>query len=445
MSNLPKRPIDAFTRPVRAFAAYRLSGALTLMAAGLIGVIWANSRYAREYLHLLDLEIAVVFGDEKISEHALHWINDGLMGIFFFLVGLEIKREVLAGELSTLRKAALPGVAAVGGMLVPALAYAWLNPTGDGSSGWGIPMATDIAFALGVLALLGDRCPLGLRVFLTALAIVDDIGAVLVIAIFYTDGIALTSLGIGATLWCLAVLFNVLHVRHPLAYLAVGLMMWLAFLESGVHATIATLLMAFTIPSRTNLDGARFLDTLTVHMNRLRELGLPNRLAMNTPAQQEVMSEMNHVIDHASAPLLRIEHAVTPVATFLVLPLFALANAGVTLDADASLAQAFAEPVTLGIVFGLFFGKQLGITAFAWLAVRLGLAELPQGVRFSQVWGVSILGGVGFTMALFIAGLAFPDRHMLDAAKLGILAASLLSGVFGYFVLRFTLREAGTT
>ncbi len=441
MTDLPRRPIDKIKRPVQYFAAHRLSGALLLMAAALVAVVWANSSFRDHYHHLLELDVAVRFGEAELAKHLLHWVNDGLMGIFFFLVGLEIKREVLTGELSTLRKAALPGVAAAGGMIVPALVYFAFNPSGAAASGWGIPMATDIAFALGVLALLGDRVPTSLKVFLTALAIVDDIGAVLVIAVFYTDTIAVSSLLLGLGLWGLSIVFNLLHVRSASAYFVLGTLVWLAFLQSGVHATIAALLMAFTIPAKTNIDGAQLLKTLSEAMERLRRVGVPRDRGMNTESQQDVLSEMNEVVDHASAPLLRLEHEVAPYVTFFVLPLFALANAGVTVvGSDVSLGQALADPLALGIIAGLFVGKQLGIASFSWIFVKLGVADLPSGVRFSQLYGVSMLGGIGFTMSLFIGGLAFEQREMLDVAKVGILAASLLSGVAGYLTLRVVFR-----
>jgi NhaA family Na+:H+ antiporter len=361
------------------------------------------------------------------------------MGVFFFLVGLEIKRELMVGELSTMRRALLPAIAAAGGMIVPALIYYALNPSGAAARGWGIPMATDIAFALGVLALLGDRVPLGLRVFLTALAIVDDIGAVLVIAVFYTTDLTVLSLGAGFVCLSLSIGLNLIGSRHPLAYLVVGTGAWLAFVDSGVHATIAALLMAFTIPARTRIDGADFKNRMQLLTARLERIGMPADMAMNSNEQQHVFEKMNETIDHASAPLQRIEHALAGPVTFVVLPIFALANAGVTVH--AGLGDEIASPVALGVVLGLFAGKTIGIAGASFLAVRLGLADLPRGVSWLELTGVATLGGIGFTMALFVTTLAFPDRAVIETAKIGILTGSLVSAIAGVALLRWASRQ----
>ncbi|HJL18984.1 MAG TPA: Na+/H+ antiporter NhaA, partial [Sandaracinaceae bacterium LLY-WYZ-13_1] len=428
------RPIDRLTRPFMSFIRHKLAGAALLMAGAAVAVVWANSPWAHSYHHLLETPVSVGFASATLEKSLHHWINDGLMGIFFFLVGLEIKREVLAGELSSVRKATLPAVAALGGMVAPAAFYYVLNPTGPGQAGWGIPMATDIAFALGVLALLGDRCPLGLKVFLTALAIVDDIGAVLVIAIFYTDSLSVISLVSGLAFFSLAIGANLLRVRDTLVYFGLGTLCWLMFLQSGVHATIAALLMAFTIPARTRIDGEDFFARATDELADLRRVGVPQDTELNTNTQQHILDRMEKIIGEASAPLSKLEHALNPLVTFLVLPVFALANAGVSLGGD--LGAAFTDTITLGILAGLFLGKQLGITSFAWIAVKLRVADLPRGVRWSHVHGAAVLGGIGFTMSLFIAGLAFAgDDAALEHAKLAILSASVLCGVLGYFLV----------
>ncbi len=429
----PLRPIDRMLSPVLAFSAHRLAGAALLMLATLVAVILANSPAAHFYhdiLHThLELDAAVVDLDYTLH----HWINDGLMSVFFFSVGLEIKRELLVGELSSVRKATLPAIAAIGGMVVPAAIYYVFNPGGETAGGWGIPMATDIAFALGVLALLGDRVPIGAKVFLTALAIVDDIGAVLVIAIFYTDQLSGTALAIGLVLLAVAVALNYLGARGPLAYLIVGLIMWIAFLRSGVHATIAAILMASTIPASTRINGRDLIERLTFLTRKLEKTGLPEDTRMNSEAQQHAIEAMSETLEHAQAPLQRIEHDLHGFVTFVVLPVFALANAGVTLSGD--LFQQMASPVALGILLGLFVGKQLGISLATWLAVRTGIADLPRGVSWSQIHGANILGGIGFTMSLFIANLAFSSQAHVEKAKIGILLASLLSGIVGYLFL----------
>jgi len=433
------RAFDRLAAPFRVFAANKLAGAVLLMVAAVVAIVWANSPWAASYFAWLSAPLSVGVGGAALEKPILLWINDGLMGVFFFHVGLEIKRELLAGELSTARKAALPAIAAVGGMVVPACLYFAINAGLPTARGWGIPMATDIAFALGVLALLGDRVPVGLKVFLTALAIVDDIGAILVIALFYTEDLAVTSLAIGLGLYAIAIALNRAHVRSPIAYFILGTLVWLAFLKSGVHATVAALLMAFTIPSRTRVDGARFIERLQHHVAELRRVGVPEDHGINTVEQQHALDGVSEAAQDAGAPLLRLEHALVPVVTFLVMPIFALANAGVAIEGD--LMDAVTSPITIGIVVGLFLGKQVGVSLFTWLAVRLRVADLPHGVTWLQIYGASLLAGVGFTMSLFIAGLAFPDPATLNLAKVGILAASLVAAILGFAAVRRATRE----
>jgi NhaA family Na+:H+ antiporter len=429
-----QRPIDRLLRPIEAFAHHRLAGAGLLMLATIVAIVWANSPWSETYEHVLHLEAGFDFDGIGFQKSVHHWINDGLMGVFFFLVGLEIKRELLVGELSTFRKATLPAVAAAGGMVVPAMIYYAINGDGPGAHGWGVPMATDIAFALGVLALLGDRVPLGLKVFLTALAIVDDIGAVVVIAVFYTDDLAFLALGAGLVFLGCSIALNLAGARNPVSYLFFGTCTWLCFLESGVHATIAALLMAFTIPARTAIDGSDFVSRMEILLERLKEVGVPSDRSMNDNMQQVIFEKMNETVDHASAPLQRIEHALAGPSTFFVLPLFALANAGVTIH--GGVFEEIANPIPLGIILGLFVGKTIGITATSWVAVKLGLADLPKRVTWPQVVGVAMLGGIGFTMALFVSALAFDDPAQIESAKLGILTGSIISGVLGFLIVR---------
>lgn len=426
----PLRPIDRVLSPVRGFLQHRLAGAALLLVATLAAIVLANSPLEDAYHHFLHQHIEVDAGLLGLDYTIHHWINDGLMSVFFFLVGLEIKRELLIGELSSVRKATLPAIAAVGGMVVPAAFYAFFNMGTETAGGWGIPMATDIAFALGVLAALGDRVPTGAKIFLTALAIVDDIGAVLVIALFYTEDINMLALGLGFGVLFLAMLMNYLDVRHSFAYLLVGIVVWVCFLKSGVHATIAAILMAFVIPATTRINGKDLVMRIEVITSKLKTIGLPEDTKMNSSEQEHAIHAMAETIEHAQAPLQRIEHDLHAPVTFFVLPVFALANAGVTLN--AGMFDDIMSPVALGIILGLFFGKQIGITLFTWVAVKSGLADLPRGVSWRQIHGANILAGIGFTMSLFVASLAFADPAHMAQAKIGILVASLVSGVIGY-------------
>ena len=405
-----------------------------LLTATAVALVWANSPWASRYDALWHTTLTVGAGDVGLSMDLHHWINDGLMALFFFVVGLEIKREVLVGELADARKAALPIAAAVGGMVVPALAYLALNLGTSGAAGWGIPMATDIAFALGVLALLGRRAPLALKIFLTALAIVDDIGAVLVIALFYTAAIAWPALVVGLVLLLGLVGASRVGVRSPLVYALVGLAVWVAFLKSGVHATIAGVLLAATIPAWVRLDVPSFVDRARTSLDHLVSAAGRGGSVLTDQVQQHALADLETACERAQAPMLRMEHALHPWVSFVVMPVFALANAGVSLGGGA--AGALGHPVALGVVAGLVVGKQVGITLFAWLAVRGGLAALPAGVTWRHVHGAGLLGGIGFTMSLFVAGLAFGAGDLLATAKIGILAASAIAGVGGYLLVR---------
>ncbi len=429
----PLRPIDRVLSPVRGFLKHRLAGAALLMIATIAAIIIANSPLSHAYHHFLHQHIEVDAGLLGLDYTIHHWINDGLMSVFFFLVGLEIKRELLVGELSSVRKATLPAIAAIGGMLVPAGFYAIFNAGTPTEGGWGIPMATDIAFALGVLALLGDRVPIGAKVFLTALAIVDDIGAVLVIALFYTSDINLIALGFGFAFLTIGVALNHLDVRSSFAYLLVGIAVWICFLKSGIHATIAAILMAFVIPATTRINGRDLVQRIEIITSKLKAIGLPEDTKMNSHDQEHAIVAMSEVVQHAQAPLQRIEHDLHGPVTFFVLPVFALANAGVTLGGNV--IDDLMSPLALGIVVGLLFGKQIGITLATWLAVRFKVADLPRGVNWKQIHGANILAGVGFTMSLFVSSLAFQDPQFVAQSKIGILTGSLLSGLIGYYFL----------
>ena len=405
-----------------------------LLVCTAVALIWANSAWRESYHHLWETRFALHAAGRALDLTLHHWINDGLMAVFFFVVGLEIKREMLVGELSSARQAALPVAGALGGMIVPALLYAALNVGGEGSAGWGIPMATDIAFALGVLALLGPRVPVALKVFLAALAIADDIGAVLVIAVFYTSEISWTSLGAGGVVLVVLIAMNVLGVRRSGAYVALGLLFWLAFIYSGVHATVAGVLLAMTIPARTRIHEEEFLHRARSAIDEFEASCQPGETVLTNRGQQEAIEALERASEEAQSPLLTMEHRLHGVVAFVIMPLFALANAGVELGAD--MFGSLSLSVTVGIVLGLVLGKPIGITLFAWLAVRMGVAALPEHATWRTLHGVSWLGGIGFTMSLFIANLAFGEASLLNSAKVGILAASSIAGVAGWLMLR---------
>ena len=433
-SQAPQRDPAAaiLLRPFHRFFGLEAASGILLLLAAVVALVWANSPWADSYFHLWETHVVVGMGDLALDKSLHHWINDGLMAVFFFVVGLEIKREVLVGELASPKAAALSVAAAAGGMLAPAAIYALLNTGGPGAAGWGIPMATDIAFALGVLALLGSRVPLALKVFVTAIAIVDDLGAVVVIALFYTAEIWWAALGVGGVVLVLLMGVNRIGIRSPTPYVLLGLILWVALLKSGIHATIAGVLLALTIPARRLINAPEFLRRAELYVAEFAEDVQPGRM-QPTSDQRDAIHSLEQAAEELETPLTRLEHALHPWVAFFIIPLFALANAGVALGGD--MGAVLGSPVTLGVILGLFVGKQVGILAFAWAAVRTGVATLPAGMGWRQVWGVSLLCGIGFTMSLFIASLAFADAALLDAAKVGILAASLVSGVAGAVLL----------
>jgi Na+:H+ antiporter, NhaA family len=428
-------PIERLLSPFGRFMATETSGGIVLLVCTAIAVIWANSAWAGAYHHLWETEVTVGAGAWRLAYPLHHWINDGLMVVFFFMVGLEIKREVLVGELASPRKAALPIAGALGGMLVPAAIYTAFNAGGLGERGWGIPMATDIAFALGVLALLGPRTPVALKVFLAALAIADDIGAVLVIAVFYTEKLSLWALGLGLLILAAMALANRLGVRRPAVYAILGVLVWLAFLKSGVHATVAGVLAAMTIPARTRINTREFLDRGRHILDEFDRAGREEPDILTNRGQQAAIAELEKSSEAALPPLLRIEHGLQPYVAFGIVPLFALANAGVELH--GGMLAELGNPVTLGVLVGLLIGKPIGITLFAWLAVRMNLASLPDHCTWKALHAVAWLGGIGFTMSLFVTNLAFPGHEeLVNSAKLGIFTASILAALIGWQLIR---------
>jgi len=426
-------PMERLVRPFQEFAKLEAAGGIFLIGCTVVALVWANSPWAASYFRLWHTDVTFGFAGARLSEPLHFWINDGLMAVFFLLVGLEIKRETLVGELASFRKAALPIAAALGGMLIPAGFYLLFNHGGQGAPGWGIPMATDIAFALGVLALLGNRIPTSLRVFLAALAIVDDIGAVLVIALFYTARISWISLEVAGLFFAALMVMNRAGARQPLIYAVLGVGLWLAFLQSGIHATISGVLLAITVPARQRLDGRAFLFRSEKILGEFRSAEEAGETIYTSATKSAALHALAQGCGRVESPMMRFEHALAPWISYVIMPVFALANAGVTLGAGA--ARELVHPVSLGVICGLVLGKPIGIVGFSWLATRTGIAAMPVRVGWRQILGVGMLGGIGFTMSLFIANLAFGPTPGLETAKIGILAASVVSGVAGAIVL----------
>jgi NhaA family Na+:H+ antiporter len=426
------------------FVHSEVVGSLLLLACTVVALVLANSPLAGVYDQILHTKAGVSLGDASLKLTLHHWVNDGLMVIFFFVVGLEIKRELVVGQLSSLQSAALPVAAAAGGMLAPAVLYSALNAGGEGAAGWGIPMATDIAFALGVLAIFGSRVPIALKVFLTALAIADDLGAVLVIALFYTSSIRIWGLAVAAVF--VVLLMGALRARirrlDVLLPLAVGA--WFGIFASGVHATVAGILLAMVVPVRAQVEPARFLKAARERLHKLESVPLTKHSMIDDERQFDAIESLHECTGDMLPAGLRLEHALHPVQVWFILPVFALANAGVRIDSH--ILEALASPISLGIIVGLVIGKPLGIYGLSRLATRWTRGSLPAGVTWAQIFGASCLAGIGFTMSLFITGLAFTDNEALIAnAKVGILAASLLSGVIGSAILSQALPKKERT
>ncbi len=417
------------------FLRLEIAGSVVLLGATAVALVIANSMWHEGFQQLLHVEIGASVGPWHFEQSLKHWIDDGLMALFFFVIGLEVKREIVVGELSKPRQAVLPVLAALGGMVVPAVIYLALNASGPGEAGWGIPMATDIAFALGALSALGSRAPASLKLFLTALAIADDIGAILVIALFYSGGISFGWLGVAAALLIVLAALNHFRVDSTVPYALLGIVVWFCFLNSGVHATIAGVLVALTIPTRAKMPALDFCEMSRTRLEAIESIDKPDSHVLDDDEQQEYAFEIGSASRHVASPLQRMEHALHPVTTFVVLPMFALANANLRL-VGLDVAALIAQPVTLGVFFGLLVGKPIGIAAFSWIAVRLGLSDLPSGLTWRHVVGGGILGGIGFTMSLFVANLAFRDQLLLDEARLAVLGTSILAGLAGYLFLR---------
>jgi len=426
---------DYIFRPAESFFKKEAASSVLLLSASVLAVVWANSSFAPIYHELLHTNLTLALGDHRITKSLVHWINDGLMTLFIFVVGLEIKREILVGELSSRKSALLPVFAALGGMLLPGAIYFALNRGTATANGWGIPMATDIAFALGAIAVFGKRLPVGLRVFLSAFAIADDLGAVIVIALFYTKEIVWYYLIICIFFVIGLAIANLLWIRSTLLYALLGLGIWVAVLGSGVHPTVAGFVVALFIPARGKYDTDRFVKRVKEVMDEFHceEQSCGYSILLNR-GHLNAVHALELACHDVETPLQRLEHSLHPWIAFGLLPVFAFANAGLSLK-GINYASFVAQPLTVGITLGLFFGKPLGITLFSFLAVKTGLAVLQAEVRWSHIMGAGMFGGIGFTMSLFVSGLSFVTPELLNYSKLGILSGSFLSVAAGLVFL----------
>ncbi|WP_026999830.1 Na+/H+ antiporter NhaA [Eisenibacter elegans] len=448
MNQLETTPVEKWVlKPVGNFMSQSTSSGIVLFISAALALILSNSPWSLEFEQLWQTKFRIGIGSFEINKPLQLWINDGLMSMFFFVVGLELKREIIAGELADPRKAILPVVAGLGGFLLPALIYWTLNQDAsiEAANGWGIPMATDIAFALGVLYLLGDRVPLSLKVFLTALAIIDDLGAVLVIALFYTSKISLFSLGIGAVFLSLMILGNVLGVRNAVFYGALGIVgLWTAFLLSGVHATIAAVLAAFTIPANVKISKPLYVRKIRFLLHTFdKKFDDEAHQGLLSYEEQKNLDKIQYVTKGVIPPLQKLEHGMHPLVAFVVMPIFAFANAGVSFSGDV--LSTLASPVTLGIILGLLLGKVIGISGAVYLGIKTKLVVLPEEISFVSIVATSFLAAIGFTMSLFITTLAFSNEAYILQAKVGILLASLVAGVIGYLLLQRSLEADNAT
>jgi NhaA family Na+:H+ antiporter len=425
-------------RPFAEFFRREASGGIILLISSVLALVLANVDwgYARLFPELWESHVSLAVNDFRLDKMLSHWINDGLMALFFLIIGLEIKREVMEGELASIQQAALPLVCALGGMIVPAIAFTLFNANTPTAGGWGIPMATDIAFALAIVGLLGNRVPLSLKIFLTALAIVDDLGAVLVIAVFYTNNLQVSYLGLAGAVWVALMLINWLGGRNLIIYMLLGLVLWYAMLKSGVHATIAGVMLAVAIPFRIRYSRQEVTGLIQDRLSGILD-------TVSTPAvsAREVSEELEALNERISSPAQRLEHYLHGVVAFFIVPLFAFCNTSLVID--VSTLNQLNEPLALGIIAGLLLGKSVGIILFAWLAIRLKLATLPIGASWRQLIGVALLAGIGFTMSIFITLLAFDGQpNVQGVAKLAVLLASLVAGLSGFFILRTSSNAA---
>jgi len=436
-----EKAFKRISTPFEHFIHAQTTTGIVLMFMTVFALILANTPLAEAYSHFFHIQIDFSVGSWALSNSIHHWINDGLMAIFFFIIGLEIKREILVGELSNIKVAILPILSAIGGMVLPALIYSVFNNGEAGAVGWGIPMATDIAFAISALVLLGNRVSPALVTFLVALAIVDDLGAVVVIAVFYTEQIHFLPLMLAVVMFLFMIVFNRVGIHAMLPYFIVGLFMWFFMLESGIHATIAGVIAAMAIPSKPKIPPVDFTQHTRNLLDEYDNYPVATDHTMHEE-QKAILINIKDKINSVGTPSQRLEHDLHLPVALIVIPLFALANAGITID-FSSVGETILTPISLGIIFGLVFGKVIGIAGVAYLAIKLGIAKLPQGSSMNQVLGIGFLGGIGFTMSIFVADLAFlGNEDMIFQAKIAILSASLFSGLFGFVWLRYIAKKA---
>jgi NhaA family Na+:H+ antiporter len=433
-----KKKIEAVSGALNQFIHLQTTASLLLFAFSIFAVVWANSPYGNFYEQFWRYKLAIGFvnTDFYLEKSLILWINDGLMAIFFFVIGLEIKREVLVGELTTLRKASLPIFAAIGGMAFPVMIFFLFNQGKVGGEGWGIPMATDIAFTLGILKLLGDRVPLGLKIFLTAFAIVDDIGAVLVIAIFYSANIQWDLITYALLIVGTLGFLSYKHVYSKYFFFILGFVVWLLFLKSGIHPTIAGILLAFTIPMYREIKLSEYERELNVQLQIFKNCKYKNPKLLNKK-QLEVVDEIETICAKVQSPLQQLEYSLHGWVSYVIMPIFALANAGVVLSFSG---LENTSHIILSIAMALVFGNTIGIMLLSYIAIKFKFADLPKGVKYKELLGVSILGGLGFTMSLFITNLAYVDEAFIAAAKMGVILGSLVAGSLGYLILRIHLK-----
>ncbi|MDP2327251.1 MAG: Na+/H+ antiporter NhaA [Dehalococcoidia bacterium] len=429
-----RQRVDRFVRPVQSFINTETAGGVVLLLAALVAIVWANSPWEHSYHEILEHHFLVDLGFWSLDKPVHFWINDVLMVVFFFVVGLEIKREAVVGELSDLRRVIVPIVAAIGGMVAPALIFTALVAGGDGAGGWGIPIATDIAFAVGVLAVVGPRVPFGLKVMLLALAIVDDIGGIIVIAIFYTSDLAMVPLAATAGLLALAYFFRQLGVWYIPLYIAIGIAGWVTTYESGIHPTIVGVMLGLLAPWKAWYQETGFATLAEREVERFREATRSHDHEFAHEQKLGAAMTLQALAQQAISPLDRLEHQLAPMAAFLIVPIFAFANAGVSLSLD-TLGDAVKAPVALGVFFGLLIGKPVGILVATWLVVKAG-AKLPTGVTWPAVFGMGTIAGIGFTVSLLITELSFDDEHLITDAKIAILFASAFAGILGFAMLK---------
>ena len=433
-----EKAFNSILTPLEDFIHRQTTSGILLMLCAVMALFIANSQWSEPYHLFLQTKFTIGIEGFQLSKTIHHWINDGLMALFFFVIGLELKREIIVGELANPKQAALPIIAAIGGMVVPVLIYSIINPEGHAFKGWGIPMATDIAFALGTLALLGNRIPAKLLTFLVALAIVDDLGAVTVIALFYTDTLNMSALAIAAAILGLLVVINLGGIRRPLPYILLGTILWIAMLKSGVHATLAGIFLAFTIPMQPKYNPKHFLSHIHTLLDKIqcaykKEANIIKNIELRTRVHA-----LGQGVQLVQAPAQILEAKMHIPSAYIIIPIFSLANAGVPIE-WSSLGSMITHPISIGITAGLVLGKLIGIAGFAWLAITFNLTRLPQGVNFKHIIGAALMGGIGFTMSIFIAELGFaqlPEDLLL--AKTGILLASVIAGTAGFTWLYFT-------